>query len=217
MSTKSGIEYGIDIDSPKDLPTCSTKSRRERSKTRSFNDDIVVIPKRINDEHSNYCDYTGIIPLGLFQKTIEVPRHSSFGISCIEYLSGRAAKDVYIFCRSNGIYPINSTHSEFSTWFPDVNVNDIRVQRSNGTIEQYWSIDMYSSTSFEDGEVLIPVINTHHDMIKGIPIRLFCKLNSIPVDNLTRYLSTSLFKWFLKVDGFSEIINSTELTEEKFF
>lgn len=223
MSTKSDIDSdpSTDLDSvpesSQDKSTCPTKSQHERSKTRSFDDDIVVIPKQINDEISNYCDYTGTIPLGTIQKIIGIPRNSSFGISCIDGLSGRAAKDVYIFCRSHGIYPMDSTNSEFSRWFPTVNADDIYVQRSNGTIEHYWSIDKYASTCFEDGEVLIPVINTHHDMAKGVPIRLFCKLNGLSVDDLTKYLSSSLYKWFLGIDGFSEIIDSVELTEEKFF
>ena len=223
MSTKSGIaldpstESDSDVDSSQDKSNRPTKSRRERSKTRSFDDDIVVVPKRMTDEISNYCYYTGTIPLGTCQKIIEIPRNSSFGISCIDGLSGRAAKDVYIFCRAHGIYPMNSTNSEFSSWFPGVNVDDICVQRSSGRIERYWSIDKYASTCFEDGEVLIPVINTHCDIAKGIPIRLFCKLNRLSVDDLTKYLSSSLFKWFSGVDGFREIIDSIELIEEKFF
>lgn len=216
MSISNIRPYDVDAESL----ISRTKSRREKSKTMLFNDDnddIVVIPKLINDENSNHCDYTGTVSSDVFLKTIEVPRNSSFGISCIDDLSGRAAKDVYIYCRSNGIYPIDSTNSNFSERFPEINVDNIRVQRSNGIIEQYWSIDKYSSTCIEDGEVLIPVINTHHDLVKGVPIRLFCKLNGISIDNLTKYLSHSLFKWFSRIDGFVEIMDTVHLTEEKFF
>jgi hypothetical protein len=184
---------------------------------KEITDDIVVIPKEINNYNYNYCDYTGIIPLGVVQKIIEVPRNSLFGISCIESLSGRAAKDVYIFCRSHGIYPMNSAHSEFSARFPKVNIDNIIVQRSSGVIEKDWSIDMYASTCFEDGEVIIPVIKLYHNIAKGVPIRLFCKLNGLIVDDLAKYLSDSLFKWFSGIHKFSDFVGSIELAEEKFF